>query len=385
MKALRLLCAIVFAACPAFAAAKAAPTDAVTYQIDVAHSGRATLEGFTGRLAPLWTRNLGGAISYPVIADGYVYVTVAAGTATVLYALDPASGNTVWQAAIAGQNPVSSLAYDAGRIFVLNMSGLVEAFDAKNGTQRWSTQLPGEWFFPWPPIATAKMVFIGGQGDAGEIYALSEKNGHLTWQSGIVRDAGAPIAYGKLVAITGPCGEYYGFAARTGEWLWTDETLYSMGGGATPVFYRNHIYVRDACSGNTILTANSGKAKGTFSADVAPSFFTLNGTDDMVALSGGTLSATPAGSDTPIWTFTGNGKLSTAPLLVDSYVVEGSSSGELYILNQTDGSTIASYNVGAAIPAPQEGSQNQPLTGLGAADGVLIVPAGSQLVAFAPE
>lgn len=387
MMARRLMCGILaLTFCAVFGASRPAAADAVTYQIDLAHSGRATLDGFTGRLANQWTRSLGGAISYPVIAQGRVYVTVAAGTATELYALDAASGNTVWQASIPGQNPVSSLAYDDGRIFALNMSGLVEAFDAATGAQRWSTQLPREWFFPWPPIATGGLVFIGGQGSAGQIYALSEKTGKLTWTS-FVRDAGTPVAYDQFVAITANCQEYYGFAARTGEWLWTDETLYSQGGGATPVYYGGKLYVRDHCfdADNRIVKARSGGMRTGFKSDLIPSFFTLDGNDHIVALVDGRLSATPVGSTSPRWTFRGDGKLSTAPLVIDTYVVEGSTSGKLYVLNEADGLVVSSYKVGAAIDAPQEGSQLQPLTGLGAANGLLIVPAGSQLVAFAPR
>lgn len=321
-----------------------------------------------------------------MIADGQVYVTVAAGSATVLYGLDPVSGNTVWQAAIPGQLPVSSPAYDDGQLFVVNLSGLVEAFDAGTGAPHWSTQLPREWIFPWPPVAAGGMVFIGGQGSAGQIYAVKEKNGGIAWQS-FVNDAGTPVAYGKLVAIASPCEQYYGFAARSGEWLWSDESLSSSGGGFTPVYYDGQLFVRDDCFGfeNQVLNAKTGVTRGSFKAVLAPSFFTLGGSDYIVALADGKLSATAVGSASPLWIFRGDKQLSTAPLVVNTYVVEGSASGKLYVLNEADGTKVASYDVGAAIEAPQEGGYDQPLTGLGAADGVLIVPAGSQLVAFAPR
>lgn len=381
-----LLCLLVLTSVPASAATASGSVDAVTYQIDTAHSGRSTLSGFTGQLTQLWTRNLGGGISYPLIANGFVYVTVAAGTATTLYALDPGSGNTVWQAPIPGDEPVSSLAYDDGQIFIVNLSGLVESFNATTGTHRWNTQLPREWFFPWPLIALRGTVFVGGQGTAGQLYALSEKSGHIVWQA-MVKDAGTPVAYNKLVAITSPCEEYYGFAAKTGEWLWTDETLNSEGGGFTPVYYNGHLFVRDNCLSfsNRMVSAKSGSIGAKFKADLPPSFFTLDGNDFIVALVSGSLTATPVKGTAPRWTFNGDGELSSAPLVVDNYVIEGSASGNLYILDESDGHVISSYGVGAGIEAPQEGGQTQPLTGLGAANGVLIVPAGSQLVAFAPQ
>jgi outer membrane protein assembly factor BamB len=95
------------------------------------------------------------------------------------------------------------------------------------------------------------------------------------------------------------------------------------------------------------------------------------------------LQCAPVGGNA-IWSFTGDGQLTTAPITLGSYVIEGSGTGMLYVLDQTTGAVVWSANVGAPIPAPIEGDQNQPLTGLGAANGVLIVPAGSQVSAYAP-
>jgi outer membrane protein assembly factor BamB len=67
-------------------------------------------------------------------------------------------------------------------------------------------------------------------------------------------------------------------------------------------------------------------------------------------------------------------------VIVNQTIYIGSSSGTLYGLN-TNGQQIWSTQVGAAIPAPDE--QNALLTtGLGAGDGLLVVPAGSILAAY---
>ena len=55
----------------------------------------------------------------------------------------------------------------------------------------------------------------------------------------------------------------------------------------------------------------------------------------------------------------------------------------LYGLDINTGAVVWSTNVGAPIPAPDEGSAAQPLTGLSAGQGLLIVLAGDQLVAYA--
>jgi outer membrane protein assembly factor BamB len=60
----------------------------------------------------------------------------------------------------------------------------------------------------------------------------------------------------------------------------------------------------------------------------------------------------------------------------------GSSSGELYGLSVTDGSVVWSTNAGSAISAPDEQNASRPLTGLGAGLGLVVVPAGANLVAY---
>jgi hypothetical protein len=86
------------------------------------------------------------------------------------------------------------------------------------------------------------------------------------------------------------------------------------------------------------------------------------------------------------WTFDGDGQLDTAPLVLSGpageFVVEGSGSGMLYELDATSGRVIWSTNVGAAIALPDEQSSSQPLTGLGAGQGLLVVPAGNTLTAY---
>jgi outer membrane protein assembly factor BamB len=70
----------------------------VAYQLNTPHTGATSDAVSTTGPARLWTRNLGGGISYPLIAGGTVYVTVANPNSygTKLYALNAATGATVW-------------------------------------------------------------------------------------------------------------------------------------------------------------------------------------------------------------------------------------------------------------------------------------------------
>jgi outer membrane protein assembly factor BamB len=67
---------------------------------------------------------------------------------------------------------------------------------------------------------------------------------------------------------------------------------------------------------------------------------------------------------------------------VSRTVYVGSSTGTLRAFDTSSGALVWSTAVGAAIPLPDEQKLIQPLTGLGAAQGTLILPAGTRLVAF---
>lgn len=64
------------------------------------------------------------------------------------------------------------------------------------------------------------------------------------------------------------------------------------------------------------------------------------------------------------------------------YVCIGSSSGMLYAVERASGHAVWSDDVGASIMPPDEQNVSQPLTGLAAASGLLVVPASNLLVAY---
>ena len=75
-------------------------SQAVAYQIDPAHTGSQS-DGLTPPLVQRWSRELGNSsstISYPLIVEGKVFVLVDNGNdfGTNLYALDGATGATIW-------------------------------------------------------------------------------------------------------------------------------------------------------------------------------------------------------------------------------------------------------------------------------------------------
>lgn len=119
------------------AQAQTVPDQASNYQINATHTGSVNTPGLTPPLKPKGSVNFGQGMSYPVIAGGKVFITVrnASGYGTQLYALNSATGATVWgPIALGGTYYWSALCYENGRVFALNFDGLLRAFDAATGS-----------------------------------------------------------------------------------------------------------------------------------------------------------------------------------------------------------------------------------------------------------
>jgi outer membrane protein assembly factor BamB len=351
---------------------------AVAYQIGVSHDGYSPDTSIAPPLTSEWSDKFAGGVSYPLIADGKVFVTVAdsgGSYGTTLYALSPATGATAWSQPISGTYNFSNAAYDSGQVFVLNFDGLLRAFNAATGTLSWSVQLPGQSAFYSPPTAAGGLVYVSGSGYGGTTYAVSETSGAVVWSQEVGNpELAGPALSGKSVFTADSCGLVYAYALATGQQQWVSNSS-CQAGAATPVFHNAQVYARIG-SGNRILDAGTGQRVGTFKANPAPAF------DGQVGLFLNHSKLTASSGGTTDWTFTGDGGLDTAPIAVAGTAYVGSSSGMLYGLDINTGAVVWSTNVGTAIPAPNDGSTAAPLNGLSAGHGLLIVPAGDQLTAY---
>jgi len=358
----------------------AGPTSAVAYQISIAHAGYSADTSIAAPLSQKWSVSFGGGVSYPLIVGNKVFVTVAnsgGAPGSELYALSKKTGKTIWSQPITSTRPWSNAAYDAGQVFVVNWDGEMLAYNATTGALNWSEQLPGQYSFSSPPTASKGVVYVGGAGEGGTLYAVSETDGTVLWTQPVENgDNSSPALNASSVFVSYACGLTYSFNRTTGAQQWFSNSSCEGGGGKTPVVQGGKVYARDPILGNKLLNAKTGASDGTFQAGPAPAFDGSTG----LFLYNGTLTASAGGATQ--WTFTGDGGLDTAPLAVGNTVYEGSLSGELYGLNVTSGSVVWSTNVGAAINGPDEQNVAQGLTGLGAGGGLLVVPAGDQLVAY---
>lgn len=362
-------------------AGSARDTKAVAYQINPHHSGTTEFEsGFSPPLRLLWSQNLYGRPSYPLIADGLVFHTATnENTAlSTIYALDALSGAIRWQAAVSDTRG-STAAYDRGQVFVVDFVGTLTAFKAVSGRIHWQVRLP-DVNIAAPPVAQDGLVFVWGDGVGGTVFAVDETSGDIRWTRSVdVSSAGSPVLGDGGVYFTNPCHTYK-LAPMDGALLW-DAQNNCQNSGVTPVYAGHALYVRGFS--NVILSSKTGQPEGTFVSFRSPSIFVDgNGIRIAVALTNaGVLQAFDPLTGAPRWTFQARQKLVSAPLVVNGLVVEGSTR-HLFLVDGRSGALVWSTKLPGHIPYPDEINGTQPLTGLGAGENILIIPGRRHTFAF---
>jgi outer membrane protein assembly factor BamB len=148
--------------------------------------------------------------------------------------------------------------------------------------------------------------------------------------------------------------------------------------GTTPVFYNERVYSRDPGLGGLTLDSATGTAVAQFQGFSTPAF---HGTTGFFQNFAG-LQARDIFTGTLKWSFVGDGTLSTAPIVVNGVVYIGSTSGKLFALDENTGTNVWTGIVGASVNRPDEFNASEPLTGLGAAQGLIVVPASNLVVAY---
>ena len=364
------------------ARAQTTPEQARNFQINTTHTGSVSVDHLTPPLKQRWVVNFGQPISYPLIADGKVFVTVKASTGqgTTLYALNSTSGAIVWSSALGGDFWWSASCYENGRVFALNGSGLLRAFDGATGNVIWSVQLPQS-IWDAPPTAFQGVVYVSGN---LKVYAINASTGATLWTSSVVNgDTSSPAVTNEGVYVSYSCPNVYKLDPATGANIWFYSPGCSGGGGKTPALYNGGLYVRD--SSDTIFDSQTGTIIGSFNAKNTPAFsgsrgFFLDGPHSFGSF--GTLRARDVNTNTVLWSFAGDGHLQSAVLVVNDYVYVGSSLGKLYAVNAATGQQVWVTTAGTSIPYVDEQNVSQPLTSFAAAEGLLVVPTSTTLVAY---
>ena len=386
MKKLPLFSLVLICAVFATAVSAQVSEQARNFQIDATHTGATTSATLTPPLKQRWVVNFGQPISYPLIADGRVYVTVknASVPGTTLFALNAANGATLWSSNLGGSFPWSGSCYENGRVFALNASGLLRAFDGATGNVVWSALLPNQFMFTSMPTVRDGVIYTGGAGSGGTVYAVNATNGALLWTRSVANgDHSSPAVTSDGVYVSYACPNVYKLDPVTGAVIWHFAPGCSGGGGKTPALYNDRLYVRD--SAGTIHDSFTGALIGNFVAKNTPVFsgsrgFFLEGPNFFGSF--GTLRGRDVDTNAVLWSFAGDGSLQSAVLAVNDYVYVGSASGKLYAVNAATGQQVWVTQSGTSIPFVDEHNVSQPVTSFASGEGLLVVPTSTTLVAY---
>jgi len=349
--------------------------------VNATHTGSPSGDTLKPALARRWSVDLTGTLSYPLIADGNVYVTaygVDSKGDSALYALDQGSGRTVWGPVVLPASTAYA-AYDGGRVFVHQQDNVLRAFDSRTGAQAWMTTLPGQPFSGGLPTAVNGTVYALGSGSGLIVYAVSESSGQILWSAHENGGGGSPTVTGTDLFLADDCN-VYDLSPSSGAQIWNIARGCSTGNSRTTVYNRGLVYVRDSWHGNVILDGRTGSQVGTFGAGPAPAFDGNLG----FFLNGGRLEAHDLSTGAVTWAVTGgdllgvqagDGALVSAPTAANGYVYVATSNGYLFALTEATGQTVWSDRVGVGFQFPEQ-------TALAIGQGGLAAPLGSTLVFY---
>jgi outer membrane protein assembly factor BamB len=366
--------------------AQVTPDQARNYQINETHTGSSSSPGLIPPLREKWNINFGRDMSYPLIADGKVFVTVRNEFTygTTLYALNAVDGATLWSFDLAGSTFWSALCYENGRVFTLNWSGTLRAFNATTGGVVWSLQLPGSAWYSSAPTVSQGVLYTSSS-STGKVYAVSAATGAMLWNATVNGgDQSSPAVTTDGVYVSYSCPNVYKLNPANGAQIWKYGSGCFGGGGRTPALYNGRLYVRNP-NPDYIFDSQTGGMMGGFVSKTIPAFsgnkgFFLNGPQGFGTP--GVLEARDVNSNIVLWTFAGDGFLQSSILVVNDYVYIGSNSGKLYALDAATGNQVWSTTAGPTIPYVDEQNLTQPLTGFAAGEGILVIPTRTTLVAY---
>lgn len=349
-----------------------AADQAVAERIDTGHTGFAS-GGRLGRppLQQRWAIELGTGMTYPLIAGGRVFVTFRdpIRASDMLAALDATTGDVAWARPI-GRG--ARLAYENGRVFALDAAGVATAVDAASGATLW-LRFVFEPFDSTGPVARNGLLYMFLAWSGGSLYALDQTDGTTRWRAGATYDGGTPAVDGRYVYVT----DGYDCAtsasdALTGVTVWAKAFDCWYPGGEWTATNGAHVVT----SAKQILDAGSGLLWDEGFGGKAALAGAL-----VLQLNGRVLQARDLRTGVLVWEFYGDGRLGSAPVVVNHTVYIGSGSGLLYAVDLATGDQRWS----AVVPFTCEYSCEYDAVGaagMAAGEGLLLVPAGGILYAL---
>ena len=197
------------------------------------------------------------------------------------------------------------------------------------------------------------------------------------WVTGLGSGGQNSFAANRRRAFTAYACHAVALDLVSGDRDWTFSQGCEGGHGETPSLYRGVLYARDLLFGNVTLRADRGVPTGTFSSGPPPAF---SGSIGFFTL-GDVVQAVHLPTRTIMWATERQGQLLTGPIVVGDHVFVASADGTVLAIRARTGKTIWTKRTGHPVQTPPE-QFSQVHTGLGAGEGLLIVPGVDSLTAF---
>jgi outer membrane protein assembly factor BamB len=326
-------------------AAPPSPASVTALYGNPAHTNSITDPSLAPPLAAIWSFapvDVTNSVN-PLIAGGRVYLAYSGlQSTTKLVALDKHTGATLWGPVdLAPDLQLQGQAYDGERVFTVDDTGLVQAFDAASGAAEWTYSVGGL-DSAASPTAYRGIVYVAGN---GAVTALDEATGQVRWRAPIVSAdfLHPPAVTDDGVFVVAGCSDIYAFDRSTGSLLWHDlPTCDAV--SEPPMVFDRRIYIshEGAPTDTGIYDALDGGLIGSLPCFTPPAFD--NGRAFSSLQNG--LQAFDLASGLASWTFFGDGQVGLLAFAAGSTVYVGSATGMMFGVDEATGSPVWSTQVG---------------------------------------
>ncbi|MBA8793199.1 outer membrane protein assembly factor BamB [Friedmanniella endophytica] len=175
-----------------------------------------TLDQATGTVR--WSSTLSVTAGQAALADGVVYVSGTLGSGAGVAALSAATGQTLWSVPLAGASETAAPAVADGRVYVRLAAGGVVALSASTGAPAWTRTLDAP---DGCPAAVSGTTVVASA--PGGLTALDAATGAVRWSSDAALDGPVAVFGSRVVgALRGDDGLFRAtaLALSDGDQLW---------------------------------------------------------------------------------------------------------------------------------------------------------------------
>ena len=179
--------------------------------------------------------------------DAAVILLIDHSAPSYLLSISKADGTSLWKRdrkeRVSWTSPVISTSTELKEIFI-SSNGIVEAYNAENGEQRWYVEGVQKNTVPSPTVSERWVVV--GSSQKGETLAI-ERGGsgditesHISWKANVASSFGSPLIHRGRVYIVNKVGVLSCLDLETGAGLWT--TRLGSSTWASPIAAGDRLY-----------------------------------------------------------------------------------------------------------------------------------------------